>query len=361
MKLRSEVLDLPPYRFEAHGAAVKLDQNEAPEDLPEPLRRAALERLAARSWHRYPDLHPVELAERFGARHAWPSDGVVVAGGSNVLIQAATIVAGLGRRVATVTPTFSVYALQARLLGAELRELPLGAGFVFPVEAFCATVAEGCGVAFVAAPMAPTGNPVAVDDLWRVAEAADDRWLIVVDEAYGEFAGVDHDALARAHPQVVRLRTLSKAFGLAGVRLGYALADPAVATELRKALLPFSVSALQAAVAEAVLDAPDVVAERVTRTVAERERLAGALARRLGVQVHPSVANFLLFRVADAAGTYAALQRHGVLVRRQDHLPGLEGCLRVSVGTAVENDAFLAALDAALAEGSAVPEEVAHG
>jgi histidinol-phosphate aminotransferase len=361
MKLRPEVLDLPPYRFEAHEAAVKLDQNEAPEDLPAPVRRAALARLAARPWHRYPDLHPIELAERFGARHGWPSDGVVVAGGSNVLIQAATIVAGLGRRVATVAPTFSVYALQARLLGAELFEVPLGDAFAFPVEAFSRVVAEGRGVAFIAAPMAPTGNAVAVDDLWRVAEAAGDRWLIVVDEAYGEFADVDHDALARAHPQVVRLRTLSKAFGLAGVRLGYALASPAVATELRKALLPFSVSALQAAVAEAVLDAPDVVAERVARTVAERERLARALARRRDVEVHPSVANFLLFRVADAAATYAALQRRGVLVRRQDHLPGLEGRLRVSVGTAAENDAFLTALDAALADRPAAPQEVAHG
>lgn len=346
MKLRAEVRDLPAYRFEAHDAAVKLDQNEAPEDLPEALRRAALERLAGQPWNRYPELHPQRLAAQFGARHAWPADGVAVAGGSNVLIQAATIVAGIGRSVATVRPTFSVYALQARLLGATLVEVPLGPGFALPTDALVEVLQVGEGVAFIAAPMAPTGNGVAPADLERLAAAAGDRWLLVVDEAYGEFANVDHDALARAHPQVVRLRTLSKAFGLAGARLGYALAHPEVAVELRKALLPFSVSALQVAVAEAVLAAPDVVAERVERTVAERERLSSALAARSDVQVFPSVANFVLVRVADAAATYRGLLERGVLVRRQDHLPGLAGCLRVSIGAPAENDAFLKAFDA---------------
>jgi len=323
MKLRAEVLGLPAYRFEAHDAAVKLDQNEAPEDLPEALRRAALERLERQPWHRYPELHPEGLAARLGARHGWPADGVAVAGGSNVLIQAATIVAGIGRSVATVRPTFSVYALQARLLGATLVELPLGSDFALPTEALERVLQVGEGVAFVAAPMAPTGNAVATADLERLAAAAGNRWLLVVDEAYGEFANVDHDALARAHPQVVRLRTLSKAFGLAGARLGYALAHPEVAVELRKALLPFSVSTLQVAVAEAVLDAPDVVASRVERTVAERERLSAALATRPDVEVFPSLANFLLLRVADAGATYHGLLERGVLVRRQDHLPGL--------------------------------------
>lgn len=359
MKLRAEVLGLPAYRFEAHEAAVKLDQNEAPDDVPEELRREALRRLAERPWNRYPDLHPDGLAAQLGARHGWPGEGVAVAGGSNVLIQAATIVAGLGRTVATVAPTFSVYALQARLLGAALVEVPLGDGFALPTDELVAVLRDGVGVAFVAAPMAPTGNAVDPADLERLARAAGDRWMLVVDEAYGEFSGVDHDRLAREHANVVRLRTLSKAFGLAGVRVGYALAHPEVATQLRKALLPFSVSALQVAVAEAVLAEPDRVAARVARTVAERERLAAALAGRAGVRVFPSVANFLLVRVADAAATYAALRARGVLVRRQDHLPGLAGCLRVSVGAPDENDAFLDAWDAVLA----VPagREVVHG
>ncbi len=350
MSLRPEVSALPPYRFEAHEAAIKLDQNENPEDLPDALKAAALERLAQTDWHRYPELHPEGLAERLGARHGWPATGVVVAGGSNVLIQALTIAAGLGRRVVTVTPSFSVYGLQARLMGADLIEVPLGRDFALPTAELASVLAHDDGVAFIAAPMAPTGNAVDPADLERLALAAGDRWLLVVDEAYGEFAGTDHGRLARRHPHLVRLRTLSKAYGLAGARLGYALAAPEVAESLRKVILPFSVSALQVAVAQTVLAAPEFVAQRVTRLVAQRERLLAALRARPFVETFPSVTNFVLFRVADAAAVHAGLRARGVLVRRQDHLPGLSGCLRVSVGLPAEIDAFLTALDAVAAE-----------
>jgi len=352
VNIRPEVLALPAYRFQAQIATVKLDQNESAEDLPAPLRRAALERLEAAEWHRYPALHADALAARLGLRHDWPADGVVVAGGSNVLIQALVVLSGLGRSVLTLTPSFSLYELQARLFGADLRELPLGAEHAFPTEAVRLAVAEGSGVAFLPAPLAPTGNAVPADDLRRVAEAAAPGWTIVVDEAYAEFAGAEHADLARAFPRVVRLRTLSKAFGLAGARVGYALAHPDLALELRKVVLPFSVSALQLAVADAALDAPECVEERVRRTVAERERLATALRAR-GVKFVPSVTNFLLLRVPDAAATYRGLLDQGVLVRRQDHLPGLAGALRVSVGRQEENDAFLRAWDA-LPQGNGV-------
>lgn len=340
VNVRPELRALPAYRFTPHPASVKLDQNESPEDLPEPLRSAALARLRAADWHRYPALHPDDLAARLGARHGWPAEGVVVAGGSNVLIQALVIASGLGRRVVGLAPSFPLYELQARLLGAAFIEVPLGPGFAFPVDEVAARVADGQGVAFVPAPLAPTGNAVAAADLVRVAEAAGPGWTLVIDEAYAEFAEADHGAVAASSPTVVRLRTLSKAFGLAGVRIGYALAHRELATELRKALLPFSVSALQVAVAEAALDAPEVIDARVRRTVAERERMAAAL-RAMGARVHPSVANFLLLTVGDAAEAHATLLARGVLVRRQDHLAGLAGALRVSVGTPAENDAFL--------------------
>ena len=343
--VRPEVRDLPAYRFEARPALVKLDQNESPDDLPAPLREAALERVAAAEWHRYPALHADDLAGRLAARHDWPADGIVVAGGSNVLIQALVVLSGLGRRAVALSPSFPLYAQQARMLGSELREVPLGSEHAFPTEAVIEAVATGSGVAFLPAPLAPTGNAVDPRDLRRVAEAAGPGWTVVVDEAYAEFAGSDHAALARDLPRVVLLRTLSKAFGLAGARLGYAVAQPALATELRKVVLPFSVSALQLAVGEAVLEAPEWIAERVRATVAERERLAAELRAR-GVRFVPSVTNFLLLTVADAASVHRGLLEHGVLVRRQDHLPGLPGALRVTVGRPDENDAFLRAWDA---------------
>jgi len=345
MNIRPEVRDVPAYRFEARPALVKLDQNESPHDLPASLRAAALERVAESEWHRYPALHADALAARLAARHDWPADGVVVAGGSNVLIQALVVLSGLGRRAVVLSPSFPLYAQQARLLGSDLHEVPLGPDHAFPTEAVIGAVATGSGVAFLPAPLAPTGNAVDPGDLRRVAEAAAPGWTIVIDEAYAEFAGSDHTPLARAFARVVLLRTLSKAFGLAGVRLGYAVAHPSLALELRKVVLPFSVSALQLAVADAVLGAPEAVDERVRATVAERERLVAELRGR-GVRLVPSVTNFLLLSVADAAATHRGLLERGVLVRRQDHLPGLVGALRVTVGSRDENDAFLRAWDA---------------
>jgi histidinol-phosphate aminotransferase len=147
---------------------------------------------------------------------------------------------------------------------------------------------------------------------------------------------------------VVLLRTFSKALGLAGVRVGYALTSPETARNLQKAVLPFSVSAWQQATAGVLLAERRFVADGVALVCSERERVHAAL-QRLSVTVWPSAANFLLFRVTDAAAVHAGLLDGGVLVRRQDHLPDLAGCLRVSIGLPAENDLFLGVLQEVLA------------
>lgn len=350
MVIRDEVRRLSAYRFSHHPQPVKLDQNEAPDDLSGALREAVSRRLQAAVFNRYPDLHPVTVEQAIARRHDWDPAGVVVANGSNVLIQALTVLSGLGRDVLSVTPTFAVYAAQARIMGAELIEFPLGAGFELPVTDLLQALAAGTGVMFLADPAAPTGNQHAPASIAAVVRAAGatGRWLSVVDEAYCDFAGVDHLAMVRSQAAAVSLRTFSKAAGLAGLRLGYALTAPAVATELRKVLLPFSVGSLQVAVALAVLERPELIDDRVARIVADRDRLARALATLPGVEVFPSVTNFVLFKVADPAGVHAGLLDRGVVIRRQDHMAGAAGCMRVSVGTRDENDRFLEALSATL-------------
>ncbi len=346
MSIRSAVTSAPGYRLSARAHTVKLDQNESPYDLPDDVRERALARIADADLHRYPDLHADRVRRRIAELEGWPEAGVVVASGSNVLIQALVIAGGIGRRVLCVAPTFAVYSLQARLLGADLTEVALVGehGSELPERALTAELANGVGVHFMTDPMAPTGNALPHGSVERLIAAGGDRWLSVIDEAYGAFAGSDHRELVRRAPNAVSIRTLSKAYGLGGVRLGYALAAPAVATELQKAILPFSVSILQLAVVEAVLDDPSYVEARVRESVAERERVARALRALPGVHVHPSVTNFLLLSVGDAERTYERLLEAGVLVRRQDHLPGLRGALRVSIGSPSDNDAFLAAM-----------------
>ena len=337
MTIRDEVRDLPAYRFTPRAAAVKLDQNESPFDLPEDLRSQALERLAAADWHRYPEMHAESLRARIGSRWDWPDDGVAVAPGSNVLIQALIIAAGLGRRVLTVTPTFSVYELQARVLGVDLTEIPLLRDFGLPLEALLDELERGPGVLFLTTPAAPTGNRHDDADVAALLDAAlEHGWTPVIDGAYAEFAGRDSVGLVRRRPGSVVLRTFSKAFGLGGVRLGYALAEPELATHLRKVTLPFQVSALQVAVGQTVLDAPDYVRRRVERIVAERVRVFERLRDDPAfdaIAPFPSDANFVLFRTPDAA-----------------HLHSLGGCLRVTIGAESENDLFLHALAASLDE-----------
>lgn len=345
MSIRSSVRALARYHFTPRTASVKLDQNESPFDLPEAVKAAALERLRASAWQRYPELHPRAVREAIAARHGWDPDGVVVTNGSNVLLQALVIVAGIGQAVLSVAPTFSVYGLQARLLGAELVEVPLDPGFAFPGGALAEATAGRRGVAFVANPASPTGNLHSREQLAPLLERAGDDWLVAIDEAYGEFAGTDHLDLVAGNPALISVRTMSKAFGMAGARVGYGLMSPELATEVRKALLPFSLSSLQAAVALAALERPEYVRSRAALIARERDRLFAGLERLDGAEPFPSVTNFVLFRVPDAGRAYDGLLARGVVVRRQDHLPRLERCLRVSVGTPQENDVFLETLE----------------
>ncbi len=342
MSVRPEVLAAPAYHFSAKPYTVKLDQNESPYDLPSELKREVLTRLERVPANRYPELAGESLRAALAQRHGWDEAGVVVGGGSNTLVQAFVIACGLGRRVLSVTPTFSVYSLCANLLNAELTEVPLGEDFALPTEALKAELQRGQGVLFLAVPAAPTGNVFVRADLEDLIRAAAPNWTVVLDEAYCQFSQTDLSHFVRTYPHVACLRTLSKAFGMGGVRLGFALAQPALAEQLQKVIMPFSVSSLQLAVGLTALAHPDFVAARVTETLREREKLASGL-RALNLQVFPSEANFLLFRVTDAPSFYEALLARGVLIRRQDHLRGLHGCLRVSVGTPQENAVFLEA------------------
>ena len=351
MSIRDEVRQLAAYRFQAQPSGIKLDQNEFPTDLPPEIRDRALERLADAAFHRYPDIHAQALRDEIARYEGWDPEGVVVTGGSNVLIQAIVIATAIGRRVLTVQPTFSVYAIQGRILAGSVTEVALGEEFALPSDKLVAELDRGGGVLFLADPAAPTGNrhdPSAVRDILQAADSK--RWTVVLDEAYWQFSGREHRELVRAHPHAISLRTLSKAFGLGGVRLGYALAATDVAAQIRKVVLPFSVSALQTAVGLAALERPEYVGERVRRIVAERGRVVAALAGLPGVAVSPSDTNFLLLRVADAPRVFAGLLERGVIVREQHGAPGLDGCLRVSIGLPEENDRFLTAMRALMTE-----------
>ena len=344
MSLRDELYAAPPYHFTARAQRVKLDQNESPYDLPPELKRQVLERLAQIPFNRYPEINAHTLRGLLAARHDWAEAGVVVSGGSNVLIQGLVSAAGMGKTVLTVAPTFSVYLVQAKLLGARLVECPLGKGFSLPLEALKTELQQSSGVFFLANPAAPTGNVFSAEGLVELAEASADSWLFVIDEAYHQFSGTDFSDLAQTYPHVVSLRTLSKAFGLGGVRLGYGIMQPQLAEQVQKVLMPFSISALQLAVGEVVLTHPDYAETYIAEVETEREKLYRALQSLPNVTPYPSETNFILFQVPDAGAFFEGLLERDIVIRRQDHVPGLPNCLRVSVGTPAQNEAFVKAV-----------------
>lgn len=344
--VREEVRRTPAYPFTRIDVPVKLDQNESPWDFPENLKKLATERAMSRAWNRYPDLNADTLAERIGAYEGWDPRGVVVTPGSNVLIKLLTELGGINRTVLTVKPTFAVYELEAMMLGARLVEVPLHDDFSLDASGLEAELRKGGpGLVYLTQPHAPTGHLDREDDVVRLANAASKAggWVTVLDEAYYQYSGSDYRELARGHDDRVVLRTFSKAWGLAGLRLGYALTTPAMATELQKLVPAFNVNALTQAVVEVALEHPQYVRERAEATVRERERVLKALEAHPTWVAYPSSTNFFLVRTPNAEEAYKALISKGVLPRRQDKQHLLAGCLRVALGTPEENDRFLEA------------------
>ena len=329
------------YPYAKYDARVKLDQNESPEDFPPPLKARAIERLAQLSWNRYPELHAEDVRAAIARHEGWPEEGIVLSPGSNLLVLA---LAEAAASVIDTSPAFPYYKGAATAAATPYRAVPLGAGFALPTDGLLAALDAAPGVVFVPNPHGPTGRLFEPADLERLAARARERdALLVVDEAYHAFAGTDARPLARANPNVAVLRTFSKSWCLGGIRAGYLLASPHVAAVARALLPPFCVPAHTGAILLTALESPGYVGPLVARIRAERDRVFAELSRHPEWKPFPSASNFILVRTPDAKAVHARLLAAGILVRRQDHYPGLEGCIRVSVGTRAENDALLAA------------------
>ncbi len=333
-----EVADYPYVKVDA---AIKLDQNESPEDLPPALKARALERLAALHWNRYPELHAEDVRADLARHEGWPEAGVVLSPGSNLLIMA---LAQAASSVVDTSPAFPYYKGSAVAAGTPYQAVPLAPGFALPLAELLAAMDRPPGVMFLPSPHAPTGALFAGADLARLAERARATgWLLVVDEAYQAFAGTDARPLARDNPSVAILRTFSKSWCLGGIRTGYLLGSPRVAAVVKALVPPFCLPAHTSVIIRAALEAPGYVAPLVERIRAERKRLLAELGDHPRWTAYPSVTNFILVRTPDAGAAHAFLLARGILVRRQDHYAGLAGCIRISVGTRAENDALLAA------------------
>jgi histidinol-phosphate aminotransferase len=352
--VRDDIRSLQAYAVPDAAGMVKLDAMENPHELPPALRGELGELAANVSLNRYPDPAARELKAALRDHLQVPETmDIVLGNGSDEIIQLLALgCARPGSSMLGVEPSFAMFPLIARVCGLQFVGVPLGADFSLDADAVIAAMERHRpALVFLAYPNNPTGNLFDAGELERIVRAA--PGLVVIDEAYHPFAQASFMARLDDFPNLVLMRTLSK-LGLAGLRLGMLIGSPAWTEQFEKLRLPYNVNALSQAVATRVLRSATLLEAQAAEIRRERSRLASELQALPGVAVYPSRANFLLFRVPRAAAVHAALKSARILVKNlADSHPALENCLRVTVGTAAENDAFLAALATSLGKAHA--------
>ena len=331
-------------------AEVRLNTNESPFAPPDAWREELLAALEKVSFNRYPDRPATELRQAVAGLHGVSPDEVFCANGSNEVLQCLLLAfGGPGRRALVFEPTYALHSHISRITGTEVLEGPRDDDFqIDPRHAEALLVDERPDITFLCSPNNPTGRAEPPGTVSAVCAAA--PGLVIVDEAYGQFSPSSALELrGPAHPGLVVTRTFSKTWAMAGARLGYLVADPAVVTACEAVVLPYHLSAqTQLAGLLALRHVPEMEA-RVARIAEERGRLAAAL-RDLPVDSWPSDANFILFRPRDrdAGEVWRSLLARSILIRNCASWDGLRGCLRVTIGTPEENDRFLHALKESL-------------
>ena len=364
--VRPDLADLEPYDPDMRPVRIMLSANENNWGMPDDVAREVQRRLAGVALNRYPEATSPRLRELLGQMWDVPAHRVVVAnGGDELLFNLLLAYGGKGRVLVNCPPTFSAYELYAKLTATSVVNVNRDANtFELDEDGLLEAVRDPqAALVVVTSPNNPTGNLASVDFVRKLAQAT--SALVLVDEAYAEFCDAQASCvpLVAELPNVCVLRTMSKAYALAGARVGYLICPDDVADAMLAVRLPYSVNRMSQVVAETVVEmrgkfAPiiEAVREERSRLTEALEALAAELAASLpdgadGLRVWPSEANFVMVRFpGQASGLPCADEMHellaadSILVRNFSHTPGLEGCLRISVGKPEEDDELLASL-----------------
>jgi histidinol-phosphate aminotransferase len=342
---RPELGDLTPYDAKEVTAEVVLASNENPVNLPAELVARLAKRLPGFAFNRYPDATARELRALIAEANGLETENVLLGNGGDELIFDLLLAwGGPGRTLLDMPPTFSMYGIDAQVTGTTVVRIPRLDDFSVDRDAVLERLAQGdIDIVVVANPNNPTGGLTDESFLIDVLKATDA--VVLVDEAYFEFSRHTMRPHMTRHKNLVILRTFSKAFSMAGLRIGYVLGHEEVICELMKVRQPYSVDSFSQWVASAVFKERMVFEQGIRDLVRGRDQLMHGLSMLEEVTVFPSEANFVLFRVDHAAALWRdLLHNHSVLVRDFSRAEGLEDCLRVTVGTDEENRRFLEAM-----------------
>jgi histidinol-phosphate aminotransferase len=351
-QVRADIALREGYHSPQIDVAVRLNTNEAPSSPPAGFDAALHEALDSIEWHRYPDRAATELRAKLACRYGRSAEEVFVANGSNEVLQTIMLTfGGPGRTAAVFEPTYALHAHISKTTGTAVIEGARRDDFSLDLDEVKRVIdTHSPDVVFLCSPNNPTGlvdPPGTVDAVLEMM--AETNGLLVVDEAYGQFSPTSAVPKIAEDVALVVSRTFSKTWSMAAARLGYLLAPAWLVAELEKVVLPYHLDAFKQAAGAAALDFGDAMDTRVASIIEERGRLLTAL-EDFPVTTWHSGANFFLFRADDMDGdtVWDALIERSVLVRNCASWPRLDGCLRVTIGTPEENNAFLAALSAIL-------------
>lgn len=347
-QVKGEVQRQHPYKVGVPPGTitVKLNQNESPFDLPDEIKEAVIEDWKEIAFNRYPSEQPQELIKMIADHIGWDEGGIVVGNGSNELTYTIGVTfISSGRSVVLPRPMFSFYERIVDIFGGTMVSVTPRETLQFDTDGILDAIQRTAPSAVIlTSPNNPTGLALPLSEIQVIAEAA--PGVVIVDEAYVEFA--DEPSMITVlhnHPNVILLRTFSKAFGLAGLRLGYLIGDPILMSELMKVRPPFMIDRFSVVAVKQLLRRADLVRDRIARICGETKRLMQALQQIRGIHVLAGQTNFVAFRVSsDSKKIFRELAGSGILIRDMSGYSELDGFLRVTAGVHDENSTFLNAL-----------------
>jgi histidinol-phosphate aminotransferase len=339
--VKEKVQSLKAYHVENIDCEIKLHANENSFPPPPEILKLFEEVFKSTELNRYPDPDCGPLKQTLAKRLNVAPENLAIGNGSDELIQILLqIFCDSGETVGFPDPTFAMYAIIAQGMGLKSQTHPLDDRWDFKAEPFLKTMeASQARIAFLSYPNNPTGNCFSAPEVQKVIENF--SGIVVVDEAYHDFAGKSFLSELPKHNNLVILRSLSK-IGLAALRVGYAVADPIIIDQIDKIRLPYNSNALSQKLTDRLLNHFAPVQKQLDTLLTERDRMTRELSKFKSLTVFPSDANFVLFRVEqDASTIFNKLMENGILIRNLSGHPRLKNCLRVTIGTPEENRAFL--------------------
>ena len=345
MKYRKDLDKMPSYDGVERDYRIKVNANECNLNLPPLVEERVLSRLSRVAFNRYPNYEYDSLREQIARNFSVDVEQILLGSGSSEIIEKLFYAFGgsTSSKIVYPQPSFSMYKIYAKAAEAQPVPFELNDKYDLDVDKYIATIKkEEPTLAVVCNPNNPTGNVLTVDQIEEIAKNIDCAFL--VDEAYVEFYGKSSVNLVKKYPNLIVARTFSKAYGLAGVRVGYMIANKEVTKMIEKTYMPYHLNSLSLATADIVYQMRDEFVPRIQMMIAERKRMSEQLKTLKGVKVYPSNTNFVLIHYDKAVELNEYLESLNIGVRSFGSAPKLENCLRISMGTREENDEWFATI-----------------